>query len=651
MATTDSGSVDTGAAEAGVVSATGTLVRPDPRRRSLPPLATGTYELPEPGEGSSGPRRLLGYAVPTLVVAALAGRWFAGDDTPPLVLDNLRPELWSAWSHQLSGAGSTSYPMARALDAGVAALGEALGLTGSATSALLTTLCAAYAAVATVWLARSLVRPTAAAFAGLLAVINPVVLLTLPSRTPLVAIGVVSSIAVLLHGAVRTHAEPALEGGSLLPLSGAGSCRGRPTPLAVALVALPLSALATEPLLLVGLALVMPVAAVAFAVVEGRASVRRLLRFLAWAVPVGLVASLWWLVPAVLTWSVWREGIALRLAGLPTSHLAAIVVPGLAVAAAAVVDRRLDRSDVLRRTGYRRWRVLWVDALTALGAVAVLAVPLPLWTGAVGDGASSGLDDGWHEVAAAVDAPGAVTGKVLVLPLTSGGAEDDLPRQLLRRPVLQRPADPLFRLPGAVDAELRRAERLAASGDARRLAAVLDELGVSHLVVRDDAASATTAATVNRLRGWRPAGRFGVADVVERVRPAPLLDAVAAEADGNPPELAWARHDAGHYEVDVDTAPGGGPFVLRLAETYGSGWTVQGLPATWSARHGLIAGYANGWQIEGEGTATLHLRHQPSQWSAYAAYLSLAAVAIAALASLVPVLRRVDDPPDGGRTP
>jgi len=645
MATTDSGP-----AEGVLVSATGTLVRPDPRRRPLPPLATGTYESPEPGEGSSRPRRLLGYAAPTLVVAALAGRWFAGDATPPLVLDNLRPELWSAWSHQLSGAGSTSYPMARALDVGVAALGEALGLTGPATSALLTTLCAAYAVVATVWLARGLLRPTAAAFAGLLAVFNPVVLLTLPSRVPLLAIGAAASIAALFHGAVRTHTEPAPERRGKLLLSGAGTCRGRPTPLAVALVVLPVSALAAEPLLLLGLALVMPVVAMAFAVVEGRPSVRRLLRFLAWAVPLGLVASLWWLVPAVLTWSVWREGIALRLGGLATPHLAALVVPLVALAAAAVVDRRLDRSDVLRRTGYRRWRVLRVDALTAVGALAVLAVPFPLWTGAVGDGASSGLDDGWHDVAAAVDAPGAVSGKVLILPLTAGGRDDELPRQLLRRPVLQRSADPLFRLPGAVDVELRRAERLAASGDARDLAAVLDDLGVSHLVVRDEAAG-ETSATATRLRGWRPAGRFGVADVVERVRPAPLLDAVATEDDGTAPKLAWARHDAGHYEVDVDTAPGGGPFVLRLAETYGAGWAVDGLPPTWSARHGLVAGYANGWQIEGEGIATLHLRHRPTQWSTYAALLSLAALAIAAIATAIPALRRIDDTPDPSQKP
>jgi hypothetical protein len=588
-----------------------------------------------------------------LVVAALAARWFVpgrfavGDGTPPLVLDNLRPELWSTWSHQLSGGGSTSHPMTRALDAGALALGETFGLTGPTTQALLTAACATFAAGTVTLLARGLVRPAAASFAGLVAVVNPLVLVTLPSRVPLLAIGAAAWLAHLLRASVAPAPGP----GDDLAVPEAGPGRRRPSPLAVALVTLPLSALATEPLVLAGLGLAAPVVAVALAVAAGRASVGRLLRFLAWALPLGLVASSWWLVPVALTWSGWREGIAVRPAGLRAGHLAALVVPLAALGLAAVVDRRLGRADLLRRTGYRRRRVVGAYLVTALGAVTVLALPFPLWTGTVADGSSLEVPDGWEAVAAVVDGS-AVAGKVLVLPVApadgrvdarwAGRGAESVPRQLLRRPVLQRPADPLFRLPDALDHRLRRAERLLAAGDATGLAPVLDELGVSHLVVRRDLTEVPDGeltATAARLRGWRPVGRYGVADVVERVRSAPLLDAVPADADGTPPRLAWSRHGGGHYEVDVETAPGGGPFVLRLAETFGAGWAVQGLPPTWSSRHGLVAGYANGWRIEGEGNATLHLHHRPTHRSGQAALASVGAIAGAAVLTALRLAR------------
>ncbi|HEY8545711.1 MAG TPA: hypothetical protein VIL36_11710 [Acidimicrobiales bacterium] len=703
----DGGPLDGGHGERGGAGGIGGSAgaRPARRRRSaaphaLPALSTGSYLLPEPGAGARS-RRWLVVVLPAVVGAVLVARWTVAAGAPPLVLDDLRAELWSTWSYRLSGAGSTSYPMARALDAGVALVAG----TGARATPSLTALSAAYAAAATAWLARSLLlRPMATLFAGLLAVVNPVVLWTLPDPVPLLAVGVASTIAALLRAATRVdRAGQAVRAGRADRAGGAGgtadvgvapgapfgsgAARGRPVPLAVALLSLPLSALAAEPLLLAGLAVAAPPVAGAFAVVEGRASVGRLLRFLAWALPLGVVASLWWLVPAVLTWSPWREGIDLRPGGLATAHLVALVVPLGALGAAAVVDRRLARSEVLRRTGHRRGRVVAADVVTAVGAVAVLAVPFPLWTAAVsgdtgelavgpgirvGSDSASGAagatpamaatagsaatpDDAWPDLAAAVDGS-PVAGKVLLLPLADVATDGDGPARLLRRPVLQRPTDPLFRLPAAVDALLRRAERLAAAGDAEELALVLDDLGVSHLVITDRAPD-EVRATAARLRGWRPAGRFGVADVVERVRTAPLLDAVAAEPDGTPPRIAWARHAAGHYEVDVVAAPGAGPFVLRLAETYGPGWTVEGLPGSWSARHGLVAGYANGWRIEGEGRATLHLRHQPTRWSAWAAYASLAALAVAALVTAAPYLRRFDDatpaapPGDGSEHP
>jgi hypothetical protein len=139
-----------------------------------------------------------------------------------------------------------------------------------------------------------------------------------------------------------------------------------------------------------------------------------------------------------------------------------------------------------------------------------------------------------------------------------------------------------------------------------------------------------------------------VADVFERVRPAPLVDVLPVAADGTAPRLAWARHDAAHYEVGVHATSGTSPFVLTLAETFGPGWQLSGLPPTWSARHGVVDGYANGWRIEGEGAATLHLRHRPTQLGHVAALVSAAAIAAAVLLTLRNRAQNGRDPAPGG---
>src|SRR5688572_7448626 len=117
MVTTERGSPDAGAAAAVIVAPTSTTPRPPTRHRApLRPVTTGSYEpTPAPAGPGSAPGRAVAYAVPMLTAAVLAVRWcrpgrfLAGGATPPLLLDNLRTELWSTWSHQLSGAGSSSY--------------------------------------------------------------------------------------------------------------------------------------------------------------------------------------------------------------------------------------------------------------------------------------------------------------------------------------------------------------------------------------------------------------------------------------------------------------------------------------------------------------------------------------------------------------
>jgi arabinofuranan 3-O-arabinosyltransferase len=85
------------------------------------------------------------------------------------------------------------------------------------------------------------------------------------------------------------------------------------------------------------------------------------------------------------------------------------------------------------------------------------------------------------------------------------------------------------------------------------------------------------------------------------------------------------------YRVAVHGAAGAFPLVL--AESYASGWALDGLPAGWTARHLMVDGYANGWLVEGTGDAALRLRYRPAVWSSAALLVSLlgGAVTIAVL--------------------
>ena len=180
-----------------------------------------------------------------------------------------------------------------------------------------------------------------------------------------------------------------------------------------------------------------------------------------------------------------------------------------------------------------------------------------------------------------------------------------------------------------------------APSEAEAVAQLLDRLGVSHVVVRHDLVAAGDprwADTVAQLPGWRPLGHFDVATVVERVRPAPLLDAVAVEPGATAPTMAWVRRDPAHYEVALDAADG--DFVLTLAETFGPGWQLSGLPRGWTADHGVVDGYANGWRIDGDGSATLRLTHRPSDVARVAALVSAAVLAAVVLFTVAGSARR-----------
>jgi arabinofuranan 3-O-arabinosyltransferase len=72
-----------------------------------------------------------------------------------------------------------------------------------------------------------------------------------------------------------------------------------------------------------------------------------------------------------------------------------------------------------------------------------------------------------------------------------------------------------------------------------------------------------------------------------------------------------------------------GPFAVVLRDSYAPGWSLDGLPAGWSARHLVVDGYANGWLVEGTGDAVLTVRYGPQRWASAALMISLIAGAVA----------------------
>jgi arabinofuranan 3-O-arabinosyltransferase len=83
------------------------------------------------------------------------------------------------------------------------------------------------------------------------------------------------------------------------------------------------------------------------------------------------------------------------------------------------------------------------------------------------------------------------------------------------------------------------------------------------------------------------------------------------------------------YRAGVHGAAG--RFTLVLPESYAPGWHLTGLPPGWTARHLVVAGYANAWLVDGTGDAELTLVYGPSRWSSVALVSSILA-AMAAIA-------------------
>lgn len=209
------------------------------------------------------------------------GRFIAIGDVAPFTRIGLEREYPWFWNHATSGAGSTSYAIARAVEVWTIQVVEALGGSPMLAQRLFYTAIVALSIFAVSWCAAALVRhPWAVAAAGLVAFSNPFWIPRLPNPLIFVALGYV---ALVLGTMVRV-------------------ARGeRRSPIAFALLTLGCSYLAVNVALLGVLVAWSVACAVGAALLVDQGSPRRTLAFAGRAAPLALLVNLWWIAPMV--WS------------------------------------------------------------------------------------------------------------------------------------------------------------------------------------------------------------------------------------------------------------------------------------------------------------------------------------------------------------
>jgi arabinofuranan 3-O-arabinosyltransferase len=194
-----------------------------------------------------------------------------------------------------------------------------------------------------------------------------------------------------------------------------------------------------------------------------------------------------WLYRHVPLFWLFREPMSKVGPGLVLAYvvLAAITLDGFA-------QRVRDRPSLTSRGGL---------SVAIVAVVAAAAFPFPLWTGAaIADsrlplpGAHVAVPPAWNRLADVINSQPS-TGKVLVLPLdpfyqmtTTWGYHgvDDIVRQLVTRPVIQRLPGGYFGETPGFDSLLTEAQSAVLRGDSAQTLRLLQTLGVSHVVVRDD---------------------------------------------------------------------------------------------------------------------------------------------------------------------
>lgn len=130
------------------------------------------------------------------------GQFIASGDISPFERRGLSRELFWAWNHQGTPDGGAAASSARWPEVLIARLGDGLGISGPSSQRVFLTLLAALLGVSIAWMLGPLVkRRLVVAGAALIALANPLTLVTLPNHLPLVAM---AAVALLCGAALRT---------------------------------------------------------------------------------------------------------------------------------------------------------------------------------------------------------------------------------------------------------------------------------------------------------------------------------------------------------------------------------------------------------------------------------------------------------------
>lgn len=228
---------------------------------------------------------LVRYGVPASVAILLTFRWFApgtfiaAGDVSPFVRTGLRAELWSGWSHQLSPAGSGSYEMTRLFDILVSRAVGVVGGSPESAQHVQFALITVFAAVGVAFWVGTVVRhDVIAAACGVLAVANPLVMVSLPLTMPLLLLGTAAFSAGILARAPRHGA------------------------VWLAVASMPMSYMAINPPTLAVAVAWIPVAVALTALLGGAVALRNAVLLLMRAIPLVLVFNLWWVGPLLVAY-------------------------------------------------------------------------------------------------------------------------------------------------------------------------------------------------------------------------------------------------------------------------------------------------------------------------------------------------------------
>jgi arabinofuranan 3-O-arabinosyltransferase len=235
------------------------------------------------------PRRaVLVAARPYLIVLALdvliVSRWFrtgtfiAGGDMGAFIRRGWEPEMTWSWNHQITGAGSAAYTMARAFEFVLIRICRFVGLTEYSAQWLYYTCIYGLVGFGVAYLAGAFVRSqTGIVVAGAFGMLNGFFLTRLPNPLNVISVGSVALITgVAMRVALGRRMPAPIAGFALMPTS---FLSFNPPMLVVAFA----WAVAGTPLLA--------------ALLIGRRGAWRLLKWFALAVPWALGLNAWWLVP------------------------------------------------------------------------------------------------------------------------------------------------------------------------------------------------------------------------------------------------------------------------------------------------------------------------------------------------------------------